>query len=212
MTLDLIQKSLTNECRVVKFWILVFGSVSQTLLSFNSSINFLLYPAISKDFRHICKAYFKAKFPFIEKLIAKGQSNEQCAEEDVEVGSRTLARPQSTELLQSGNLLVPHGSSRELFVLEEISTATHQDIVAVYQEGNGDVVTSSSRRSSILNLDATKSTNTSLISMSSSSLTNLQNRNMCDVKPAQGYDSYLSVPEITPFLSNGHVESSHIIT
>ena len=150
ITLDLIQKSLTNECRVVKFWILVFGSVSQTLLSFNSSINFLLYPAISKDFRHICKVYFKTKFPIIEKLITKHQSNEHYTEEDAEVGSRILARPQSTELLQSGNLLGPDDMNREIFVLEEISNHTHQDIVAVYQEGNGEVVTSSSRRSSRL--------------------------------------------------------------
>ena len=212
ITLDLIQKSLTNECRVVKFWILVFGSVSQTLLSFNSSINFLLYPAISKDFRHICKVYFKTKFPIIEKLITKHQSNEHYTEEDAEVGSRMLARPQSTELLQSGNLLGPDDMNREIFVLEEISNHTHQDIVAVYQEGNGEVVTSSSRRSSILNLDGTKSTNSSLISMSSSSQINLQNKNMCDIKPAQVYDTNVPVPETTPFLSNSHVENGHIIT
>ena len=92
------------------------------------------------------------------------------------MGSRILARPQSTELLQSGNLLGPDDMNREIFVLEEISNHTHQDIVAVYQEGNGEVVTSSSRRSSILNLDGTKSTNSSLISMSSSSQTNLQKK------------------------------------
>lgn len=203
---------MTNECRVVKFWILVFGSVSQTLLSFNSSINFLLYPAISKDFRHICKVYFKTKFPIIEKLIAKNQTNEQYTGEDVEVGSRILARPQSTELLQSGNLLAQDNMNREIFVLEEISTHTHQDIVAVYQEGNGDVVTSSSRRSSILNLDGTKSTNSSFISMLSSSQTNLQNRNVCDMKPDQAHDAYLPVPETAPFLSNSNVENGHIIT
>ena len=190
----------------------MFGSVSQTLLSFNSSINFLLYPAISKDFRHICKVYFKTKFPFIEKLFAKNQTNEQYTEEDAEVGSRMLARPQSTELLQSANLLAQDDMNREIFVLEEISTRTHQDIVAVYQEGNGDVVTSSSRRSSILNLDGTKSTNSSFISMLSSSQTNLQNRNVCDMKPDQAHDAYLPVPETVPFLSSSHVENGHIIT
>ena len=48
--------------------------------------------------------------------------------------------------------------------------------------------------------------------MSSSSQINLQNKNMCDIKPAQVYDKNLPVPETTPFLSNSHVECGHIIT
>ena len=67
MTLELIQSSLTSGCHVVKFWTLVAGTVSQTLLTINSSINFLMYPAISKDFRSVFKDYFK------EKLLSVGR-------------------------------------------------------------------------------------------------------------------------------------------
>ena len=68
VTLGLIQKYLTSGCHVVKFWTLIIGSVSQTLLAFNSSINFLLYPAISKDFRRITKEYLKSKTVCLTKI------------------------------------------------------------------------------------------------------------------------------------------------
>ena len=71
VTLDLIQKSLTSGCHVVKFWTLLIGSISQTLLAFNSSINFLMYPAFSKDFRSICKEYLISKVGFLAKLWPK---------------------------------------------------------------------------------------------------------------------------------------------
>ena len=66
--LDLIQDSLTNGCHVVKFWTLLLNSISQTLLAFNSSINFLMYPAFSKDFRSICREYITSKIVCISKI------------------------------------------------------------------------------------------------------------------------------------------------
>ena len=66
--LDLIQDSLTNGCHVVKFWTLLLNSISQTLLAFNSSINFLMYPAFSKDFRSICREYITSKIACISKI------------------------------------------------------------------------------------------------------------------------------------------------
>ena len=68
MTLDLIRTSLTNpDCYVVKYWSLVTGTVSEALLTLNSSVNFLMYPAISKDFRTVLKQYIKLKVNFVSQ-------------------------------------------------------------------------------------------------------------------------------------------------
>ena len=84
MTLDLIQKSLTNGCHVVKFWTLLIGSISQTLLAFNSSINFLMYPAVSKDFRSICMDYLSSKFGCIMKLLKQRSTSSSRASDGIE--------------------------------------------------------------------------------------------------------------------------------
>lgn len=68
VTLDLIRTSLTNpDCYVVKYWSLVTGTVSEALLTLNSSVNFLMYPAISKDFRTVLKQYIKLKVHFVSQ-------------------------------------------------------------------------------------------------------------------------------------------------
>ena len=69
ITLDLIRSSLKSGCHVVKFWTLVTGTVSQALLTVNSSINFLLYPAISKDFQSVFKQYMSHKMGCILGLL-----------------------------------------------------------------------------------------------------------------------------------------------
>ena len=90
LTLDLIQKSLTNGCHVVKFWTLMTGSISQTLLVFNSSINFLMYPAFSKDFRSVCKECINSKLVFSNKiwtLCKKSTSSDTNGVDEVELES-----------------------------------------------------------------------------------------------------------------------------
>ena len=53
----------------MKFWTLITGTVSQALLTVNSSINFLMYPAISKDFQSVFKQYIAHKIRFIFGLL-----------------------------------------------------------------------------------------------------------------------------------------------
>ncbi len=45
------QEALKSGCNAVKFWILVAATVSQLLLTFNSSINFAVYCLMSVEFR-----------------------------------------------------------------------------------------------------------------------------------------------------------------
>ena len=82
VNLDLIRSSLTSGCHVVRYWTLITGTVSQALLTFNSSVNFLMYPAISKDFRTVFKQYIRVKFHFIPDLLHywKGNVNRSSSE------------------------------------------------------------------------------------------------------------------------------------
>ena len=127
VTLDLIQKSLTSGCHVVKFWTLVIGSVSQTLLGFNSSINFLLYPAISKDFRKISKEYLKSKiaclsriWPFAVTSIPRDTVVVDEISSDSCLGTLQIATFSNGQTLESGE-------QQPSIILEELPT--QQDII-----------------------------------------------------------------------------------
>ena len=100
VTLDRIQSSLTSGCHVVRFWTLVTGTVSQALLTINSSVNFLMYPAISKDFRAVFKQYISITFHFIPDLLhyLKGNVNRTPTEHS------DVSNPES---IPSTNILCP---------------------------------------------------------------------------------------------------------
>ena len=120
VTLNLIRKSLTNGCHVVKFWTLVIGTVSQTLLAFNSSINFLMYPAVSKDFRIIFLQYFKSKLEFISKLFPAGDDRISRDTEDLENHNSDSSIRTSNAGTPVAQSQVPDGFENPFIHLEEV--------------------------------------------------------------------------------------------
>ncbi len=59
--LEHYKRSLGMECNAVKLWTLVAGSVSQLMLTLNSSLNFAIYLLMSPEFRATVVNTIKAK-------------------------------------------------------------------------------------------------------------------------------------------------------
>jgi len=59
--LDDYRRSMEMDCHAVKLWTLVTATVSQLLLTLNSSLNFAIYCLMSTDFRRILSDWTKTQ-------------------------------------------------------------------------------------------------------------------------------------------------------
>ena len=115
----------------MRFWTLVTGTVSQALLTINSSVNFLMYPAISKDFRIVFKQYIGKKFHFISELIHywKGPVNRSLSQHS-NLSSRNTS-PTTNGLLSSD---IPDEEAADNYAINLVNVANRNAIISFEEE------------------------------------------------------------------------------
>ena len=92
------------------------GSVSQTLLVFYSSFNFMLYPVLSKDFRIICKQYLVSKIKFFANIRNFCKRNASSNTLDTEVGlAQTNVNGSARSLTSRSTTSAPETQNHQCF-------------------------------------------------------------------------------------------------
>ena len=111
------------------------GSVSQTLLVFNSSINFLLYPALFKDFRSIFKDYLRSKTAFFSRTWRVFKGITRSDTDDTEVGREETNSANSLRSSPANATLAEGQQSfnNQSILLQEFQT---HDVEVSFNEGS----------------------------------------------------------------------------
>ena len=70
LTLEVVRASIHNNCASFPFWAMISASVSQFLITVNSSVNFFIYCFMSRQFRKVLIGILKkvGQFPLFQKI------------------------------------------------------------------------------------------------------------------------------------------------